>query len=215
MKLKLSKENKLDTKHEVASDAVTEDIKDTIVPKKKDSDDMEANLEELMQKQVDHEFENARLYLAMALWCSQEGYIETAKFFSEHALEERKHGMDFINTMLILNMKLRQPITPEMKGEYDDLGDLLQDAVDREIMTSIMIGRIYKCSMAQGSLVTRLAEEYVEEQLEEEQLFKSILNLYKLHETKDSLAGFESQVGTIAQRTGKYSIGTLADGLHI
>ncbi len=178
-------------------------------------EEMEENLEILMQKQVDHEFENARLYLAMAIWCQTNGYTETAKFFSEHALEERKHGMDFINAMIVLELPIRQPLTKKMKGNYDDLEELLSDAVDREIMTSIMIGKIHKCAIMQGSLASRITEEYIEEQYEEEQLFKSILNLYKLHKNKDSLASFESQIGEIAKRTGKYMIGQLPDRLHV
>ena len=178
-------------------------------------EDKEEKLEKLMQKQVDHEFENARLYLAMAIWCAQNEYPETAKFFSEHALEERKHGMDFINSMIIQEMELRQPITKKMKGEYENLEELLTDAVDREVMTSIMIGKIYKCAINQASLSIHIAEEYMEEQHEEEQLFKSILNLYRLHKKKDSIASFESQIGELANRTGKYMIGKLPEGLHL
>ena len=51
-------------------------------------------IKSLLQAQVDHEFENERLYLSMALWCASKGYVQTSRFFSEHALEEREHGMD-------------------------------------------------------------------------------------------------------------------------
>jgi len=203
-----------------SSDSDRLEQKKEMMPKEKKAhkasmEDMEEKLELLMQKQIDHEFENARLYLAMAIWCQTNGYTETAKFFSGHALEERKHGMDFINSLIVMEMPVRQPITKEMKGDYENLEEVLVDAVDREVMTSIMIGKLHKCAIMQGSLLSRVTEEYIEEQYEEEQLFKSILNLFKLHKNKDSLASFESQIGQLTERTGKYMIGKLPDGLHV
>jgi len=154
MKLKLDKEFTGGTVPHTKTEAVDTAANKTTVNTaktelKKDKPvslvEKEARLEDLMQNQVDHEFENARLYLAMAIWCHINGYIETAKFFSTHALEERKHGMDFLNTMLVLDMEVRQPITKEMKGDYDDLEELLEAAVDREIVTSVLIGKLHKC----------------------------------------------------------------------
>jgi len=40
----------------------------------------ETSIQGLLQAQVNHEFENERLYLSMALWASNKGYIETGKF---------------------------------------------------------------------------------------------------------------------------------------
>lgn len=160
----------------------------------------------LLQKQVDHEFDNERLYLSMSLWCEDKGYIQTAKFFSEHSLEERDHGMGFINFMLKKGMRVETPYTTGVPREFDDLKDVLVQSVTREKETSEMIAELYKVSIEHNSLASTVAKHYLDEQVEEEQLFVSLLNLYRL--CNGSKIDFEMEVNSI-KKSGKYSIGKL------
>jgi len=186
-----------------------EDPRITLIPKQDEIEESNDNgLEALMQKQIAHEFENARLYLAMGLWCHKHDLTETAKFFSGHALEERQHGMDFLNSMLVQGMDVKTPSTPTMYEDYEDLEELLKAAVDREILTSKMIGKLHHLAIKEGSIASDVTQKYMKEQYEEEQLFKSILSLYELHKHKDSLASFDSQMKEI-KASGKFKIGEL------
>jgi ferritin len=160
----------------------------------------------LLQRQVNHEFENERLYLSMALWCEEKGFVETAKFFSGHALEERAHGMDFINFMAMKKMKVLTPVPTETKREYENLREVLEDSVKREKETSKMIGELLKVSINDGNLASVIAKKYMGEQLEEEQLFNSILNLHEL--CNGSKIDFEMEIGNI-KANGKYKLGSL------
>ncbi len=163
-------------------------------------------IEELLQKQVCSEFGNERLYISMALWCEENGYIETAKFFMMHSLEEKKHGMDFINYMLQRKMKVNPPCEQPIEREFDGLGDLIKTALKQELKTSEKIIKLHAQALITSDLALSIASKYLTEQVEEEQLFLSLVNLYNL--CGDSKIDFEMEVGHLKGK-GKYKIGNL------
>jgi len=138
----------------------------------------DTSIQGLLQRQVDHEFDNERLYMAMAIWCDINDYQETAKFFSKHTLEERKHGMDFLNFMLSQKMKAKIATAGNVQTSFENMKELLTAALDREKETSKMIGEIHTAALKGGNLALTIAGKYLNEQVEEEQLFTAILKLY-------------------------------------
>ena len=166
----------------------------------------ETSIQGLLQAQVNHEFENERLYLSMALWASNKGYIETGKFFSTHALEERKHGMDFINFMLNKNMKPKAPVTTGIPDDFKDLGDMIHQAVKREFETTTLIRDLHKKAVDSSDHAQTISATYLQEQLEEEQLFLSVYNLYKL--CGESKIDFEMEIGSI-KKCDKYKLASI------
>jgi len=166
----------------------------------------EDKIKELLQRQVNHEFDNERLYLAMSFWLEEHGYVETAKFFSKHSKEERKHAMDFINFM----NKMRYPVDAiegkKNRRDYENVCDLLNAAMDREKQTSKMIGEIHTAALKGGHLALTIAGQYLREQAEEEQLFFSLINLCKL--AGESKFDFETEVRHI-KKSGKFKVAEL------
>lgn len=165
-----------------------------------------SSIKELLQKQVCHEFGNERLYISMSLWCEEKGYIETAKFFSEHSLEERKHGMDFINYMNKRKMTVKPPCDQEIEREFENLEVLLKTALKQEIKTSNMIKELHQEALKTSDMALTIASKYLCEQVEEEQLFISLINLFNLCE--GTKIDFEMEVNLIKKKD-KYKIGTL------
>ncbi len=166
-----------------------------------------SRIQELLQRQVCHEFDNERLYLAMALWADHKGYTETAKFFSKHTKEERRHGMDFINHMLAREMKVDPPCEEKQPSEFENLEDMIVQAVERERLTTKMIGEIHREALKTNDLALIIAGKYLNEQWEEEQLFNSLLNLYKL--SKQNIIDFEMEVMKLKDKHPKYKIGKI------
>lgn len=161
----------------------------------------------ILQRQVNHEFENERLYLDMAMWCVTNGYTETGKFFSDHSSEERKHAMDFTNFMLERKLAPRAEQLADIKQEYSNMEDLLLTAIKREVETTKYIGEIYAMAEEDYPIMHTIAQKYLEEQLEEEQLFVSLHNLYKLCEGSAKI-DFEMEVMRL-KTCDKYKIGKL------
>lgn len=156
---------------------------------------VDADLTAAFQEQIVHEFQNEKLYLSMAIWLAKNGYNQTAEFFSTHALEERKHGMDFINAMLKQSFDVETPEPPAVEKEFKDLKDLLEKALKRELKTSKLIAELHALALKENSILMQISGAYIKEQVEEEQLFQSILNLYDVCE--GSKFNFESSISTI------------------
>jgi ferritin len=162
----------------------------------------------LLQRQVDHEFFNERLYLSMALWCEEHGYVQTAKFFSEHALEEREHGMMFINHMANRKMKINPPKDKEVTREFSDLKAVFTAAIEQELETSKFIREIHQEALKTSDFALSIANKFIQEQLEEEQLFLSLMNLYDL--CNSSKIDFEMEVMALKNsEDNKYKIASL------
>jgi ferritin len=161
---------------------------------------------QLLQAQVNHEFENERLYLSMAFWCDANGYPETAKFFSGHSGEEKNHAMDFVNHMLRNEYPLETPYTVGIPKTFDSLEDILKQSIAREKETTKMILKLYRTAEEESVLAINVAKKYLVEQEEEEQLFRSLYNLWKL--CNGNKIDFEMEVGAL-KSSGKYILGKI------
>lgn len=197
--------NKKPTFSKVLTDKVeSEEIK---VVNEEINSDTPLNIQELLQRQVNHEFANERLYLSMALWCEEDGWPETAQFFSKHAVEEeRVHGMMVINYMLKKKIKVLTPSNETSKREYTNMREVLTDAVKREEMTSEMVGELLRESIKKGDLAYTIADALMKEQIEEEQLFNSLLNLYDM--SNNVRIDFEMEIALI-KASDKYKLGKI------
>ncbi len=171
--------------------------------------DGKSNIKDLLQKQVCHEFDNERLYFAMALWADYNGYTQLAKFYNKHKQEERRHGMDFVNHMLGRHMKVMPPCEHEQPENFEDIGDVIKQSIKREIETTEMIGELYAEALKTNDMALTIASKYLSEQHEEEQLFVSLYNLWK--KCNGNIIDFEMEVGQLKE-TGKYKIGNF--GVH-
>lgn len=161
----------------------------------------------LLQEQVKHEFFAERIYISMASWLDTEGYPETAKFFSHHAGEEKEHAMDFVNFILKRGERVNIPGTEIPPNDFDNAGALIQAAVDHEKFITQKIADIYASALEEGDIMAlEIARQYSAEQIEEEQLFLSLLKLYEL-EDKISI-DMEAQMHAYINKT-KHMLGEI------
>jgi len=168
----------------------------------------DSTITQLLQRQVSHEFDNERLYQAMALWCTHNGYPETARFYSKHTLEERRHGMDFINFMLKQGMRVKPPVPKIQPTDFKCMGDVIAQSMEREKETTRMIEEIHREALKEGNgAALTIAGKYLNEQVEEEQLFRSLANLFMM--ANGSRNDFEVEVMTLKNNKHKHKIGEL------
>jgi len=161
----------------------------------------------LLQRQVNHELSNEALYTSMAIWCENKGFTQTAKFFGRHAFEERRHGMDFINFMAQRGFKIKTPEIEFIPADYEDLEELIEAAVKREYETTAKIQEIQVAAGKIGCPAITITSQYLREQVEEEQLFNSLLALYKL--AGENKFDFESAVLDLKDKKTKWKVGAL------
>lgn len=154
---------------------------------------------ELLQEQIKHELFAERLYLSMSAWCDLEGLTETAKFFSDHSQEERKHALRFVNFIQKRGEHALFPDTEQPVQEFENIQEIVSSALDHEYFITDKIKTIYKTACEdEDYLAKEHAREFLVEQIEEEQLFLSLSRW--LITCGDDMANFEMEVMKIHKK---------------
>ena len=136
---------------------------------------------QLIQEQIEHEMFASRLYLSMAVWLDAKGYPETAKFFAEHAPEERGHAMWFVNFLLERGEKPIIPATELPPNDFETEEEIFTASIDHEKFITQKIADIYAAALEEGDIMAlEIARKLSVEQIEEEAWFLSLYNLFKL-----------------------------------
>jgi len=129
----------------------------------------------LLQEQIKHELFAERLYYSIATWCDWKGYTQTAKFFSDHAVEEHKHAMSFVNFISKRGEHALFPDTELPVQEFASMREVIDAALDHEYFITDRINNIFAMAMTEkDGLALEQARLFLSEQVEEEQLFLSL-----------------------------------------
>jgi ferritin len=138
-------------------------------------------VEDKINYQIQLEEQSSRIYMAMASWCEVNGYSGAAKFLYTHSDEERLHMTKLIK---YLNDKggyatLQSLEMPENK--FDNLLDVFEQILKHEEFISESINKLFETAFnAKDFTTSQFLQWYIEEQIEEESLFKGILDKFRL-----------------------------------
>jgi ferritin len=131
--------------------------------------------------QIENEEQSSRYYMAMASWCEVKGYHGAAKLLYKHSEEERVH---MIKLLRFLNDKggyaiLKKLEMPESK--YTSLLSIFENILSHEQAVTQGINKIFENAFKEKDFTTsQFLQWYIEEQIEEERMFKGILDKFKL-----------------------------------
>ncbi|MCD4737273.1 MAG: ferritin [Bacteroidales bacterium] len=138
-------------------------------------------LEEALIEQIKLEEQSSRIYMAMASWCETNGYPGAAQFLYVHSDEERMHMIKLIG---YLNDKggytiLKQLDMPE--SSFNTLQEVFEAILRHEEFVSGSINNLFDIAFQEKDYMTsQFLQWYIEEQIEEESLFRGILDKFKL-----------------------------------
>ena len=131
--------------------------------------------------QIKKEEFSSRLYLAMAIWCEQNGYPGAAKFLFTHSDEERMHMMKFVHYVNDRDGKAQLMDIEQPSNEFDSLLDVFEKVMDHEKYITESINNLYEITVHEKDYTTmNFLQWYITEQVEEESLFNTILDKIKL-----------------------------------
>jgi ferritin len=133
----------------------------------------------LLNNQIWLENMSSYYYLKLSVLCNQNGFNGVSKFFLEQSNEEREHMMKIFNYMLEQDT---EPVVPsynyiEEEGIIDfNLLTLFENSLtnEKEITNSIN-ELVIKCKEVGDSRTENFLSWFVEEQNEEEQKFKDLV----------------------------------------
>lgn len=150
-----------------------------------------------LNDQMNYEFFSAHAYMAMASYCSGENLDGFANFFLVQAEEERFHAMKFYN--FINDMGERAYINgfPAPGNEFSSVLDVFENGLKHEKEVTKRIYALADIALDEREHATMtFLKWFIEEQVEEEALFDSLIQKLKRIDT-DSNAFFmlESELG--------------------
>ena len=136
---------------------------------------------DMLNEQIAKEALASGTYLAMASWCDQRGYVNSAKFYYDQAVEEREHMMKIFN---FINDCGGAAYSPEVKGiqhEYSSLRDTFEQSLGHEVAVTKSIYKIIaKCRKVEDFASENFLQWFVSEQLGEERSIRDILDIFDI-----------------------------------
>ena len=153
-----------------------------------------------LNDQINVEFFSSNFYLQASAWCENKSLDGCTAFFKDHAAEEMQHMQkffDFVNETgnLALIGALDAPPT-----DFKSVKDLFKRALKHEKFVTGKIQDLAAFAMSKKDFLTyNFLQWFISEQLEEENLFQSVVD--KIEMVGDSGSEFyhlDKEIGALA-----------------
>ena len=120
-------------------------------------------------------------YLAMASWCEITGYEGSAEFFYVQAEEERQHMLKFIHYLNDIGAQATIPGAKSPASNFKSLETIIKTSLNNEQIVTKSIHNIVEIAQKEKDHSTyAFLEWFVNEQVEEEKKFETILQKFDL-----------------------------------
>ncbi|RLD60743.1 MAG: ferritin [Bacteroidetes bacterium] len=132
-------------------------------------------------KQIQLEEQSSRIYMAMASWCEINGFQGAANFLYNHSDEERTHMTKLIK---YVNDKGGYSILQSLEmpeNNFKNLLEVFEKILKHEEFITESINSLFEAAFNEKDFTTsQFLQWYIEEQIEEESMFKGILDKFRL-----------------------------------
>lgn len=157
-------------------------------------------VEQVLNKQIELECFSSQLYLAMASWAEKNGFEGTANFLYTHADEERQHMLRLFHYVNDRGGHALAGAIESPELEYESVQDVFEKILEHEIFISQKINELVGVCYDERDFTTQsFLQWYVNEQIEEESTFRSILDkITLLGDDKARMYMFERDIESIA-----------------
>lgn len=133
-----------------------------------------------LNDQFNFELLSGYYYMAMAAYCSSEDLNGFANFFIIQAQEEYLHAMKFYDFINDMDGRVVTQAMEEPKNEYASLVEVFETALSHEKLVTSKINKLLDRAKEENNHPTiSFLQWFVDEQLEEENSMKTILNNLK------------------------------------
>jgi len=140
-----------------------------------------SNLKKALNDQTALEANASNTYLAMASWCEITGYEGSAAFFYVQAEEERQHMLKFVHYLNDMGVSATIPGTKSPTSNFKSLELIIKTALNNERTVTKAIHKIVEITQKEKDHSTyAFLEWFVNEQVEEEKKFETILQKFDL-----------------------------------
>ncbi|EIJ71516.1 MULTISPECIES: non-heme ferritin [Pasteurellaceae] len=164
---------------------------------------LSANVVKLLNDQMNLEFYSSNLYLQMSAWCDQKGYVGAAAFLSDHAAEEMEHMRKLFTYLNETGALAIIDTIDAPPHEFTSLKAVMEATYQHELFITSKINELVSATFEEKDYSAfNFLQWYVAEQHEEEKLFNSILDKFKiLGEEGRSLFFIDQELAKLATAT--------------
>lgn len=135
----------------------------------------------LLNEQIKMEAQASAGYLAMAAWCDQNNFDNSAEFFYKQSSEERDHMMKIFRFVSDLGGVAVSPDVEPSKSDFSSLQEVFETTLENEIAVTESIHQLVAaCRQANDYATENFLQWFVAEQIEEENTVKKILGYFEL-----------------------------------
>jgi ferritin len=121
------------------------------------------------------------LYLSMASWCDKEGLEGCAKFMHRQSTEERQHMLKLFYYMSEVDARALTPGIEQPPHEFESVQSLFQQVYEHEQKVTRSISHLMNLAQEENDHASiSFLQWYIDEQREEENLMRSILDKIRL-----------------------------------
>jgi ferritin len=110
---------------------------------------------ELLQAQVNNEFNAAQQYIALAVWFDKEDLPQLAKHFYRQAVEERNHALAIVQYLLDTDHPVDIPGTDAVRNDFSEPVELIELALRQEKDVAADIETLAKAASVGANTVNR------------------------------------------------------------
>ena len=133
----------------------------------------------LLHDQIAMEANASNYYLYISSWCKVNGYDGASAFFQNHSTEERDHMLKIIQYLNDLKIHTVIPSIEKPKQNMKSLEQVFKTSLANEQKVTKSIDKIINTAQNENDHRTSIfLEWFVHEQIEEEDLFESILQKF-------------------------------------
>ena len=136
---------------------------------------------DLLNEQIKKEQFASSSYLAMASWCDQNGFSNSANLFYSQSEEEREHMMKLFSYIIKNGGAAISPIVSEVNHSFLSLKDVFHTALELEISVTENIQKLMTSARNLQDYNSELILQwFVKEQAEEEEFYRDIIQMIEL-----------------------------------
>lgn len=137
-------------------------------------------LNHALNDQMNHEFQAAHSYTAMASYFSHLGYAGFANFYLVQAREERFHAMKFYHFLVSMGVRPLLKGLASPNNEFESPLDVAEKSLEQEKEVTRNIYELSDMALEEKEHATiNFLKWFVDEQIEEEEMFKNVIQKLK------------------------------------
>lgn len=138
-------------------------------------------IENLLNKQIELEFESSQYYLSMASWAEQSGFNGMSSFLYRHTDEERQHMLKLFHFVNDRGGRALVPSVGEVPKDFSGVKEVFEKILDHEKEVSKKINDLVGACLAENDHPTyNFLQWFVSEQMEEERTAQTLLDRLEL-----------------------------------